>query len=141
MATAVPKTTTQSRLLSKKGVTLPANFSAGTPASSCYATSGFTPSTKAEEITVTTNTAETCSSSYHATVSGVKKSNHSYTHTHPSMAPTTSYSSTTSPKSVTGHTPSRSSVTVKAIPTATVTILWSSGTLSGLFSHQLQVPL
>lgn len=122
----------------QKGVTLSANFLAGT---SAYATSGFAPSTKTEDATATTSTAETCSSSYHATVSGVKTSNHSYTHTHLSMAPTTSYSSTTSPKSTTGHTPSRLSIMVEATATATVTILWSSGTLSGRFSHKLQVPL
>src|SRR5277367_5581436 len=86
-----------------------------------------------EYTIVATSTAETCSSSYHATVSGVTKSNHSYTHTIPSTAPTTSYSSTTSPKLATGHSSGRSSITVKATAIATVTIPWSSGTLSGPF--------
>lgn len=86
-------------------------------------------------------TAETCYSSYRATVSGVTKSNHSCTHAIPPTAPTTSYSSTTSPELATGHSSGGSTITVKATATATVTIPWNSGALSGRFFTQLQVPL
>jgi len=120
----------------KKEVTLPANLSTAPSAFLGYATSGFIPPNETKYTTVTTSTAETCYSSYRATVSGVTKSNHSCTHAIPPTAPTTSYSSTTSPELATGHSSGGSTITVKATATATVTIPWNSGALSGRFFTQ-----